>query len=166
MADPEALRAMGIREVAAMLPAVIAEHGTDGLTRLEAATGPLFLPGIDSAPGTRLRVRILAHDVILSRAARSGCRRRTSLRAGWRVSCPGGGPGVMIHVDVGGHEILARITRRAADQMALQPGEAVHAILKSMSVARDHVALSVVAPGRPSRGGRQRLASADKDIAR
>jgi len=52
---------------------------------------------------------------------------------------PGAGPGVMIHVDVGGHEILARITRRAAEQMALQPGMTVHAILKSMSIARDHV---------------------------
>jgi molybdate transport system ATP-binding protein len=53
---------------------------------------------------------------------------------------PGGGPGVMVHIAVGDQEILARITRRAAEQMALKPGDTVHAILKSMSVARDHVA--------------------------
>ncbi len=140
MADPEALRAMGIREVAAMLPAVIAEHGADGLTRLDAPTGPLFLPGIDSAPGTRLRVRILAHDVILSRARPVGLSAQNIIAGRVARIVPGGGPGVMVHVDVGGHKILARITRRAADQMALQPGEAVHVILKSMSVARDHVA--------------------------
>ena len=39
MSDPEALRAMGIREVAVMLPAVIAEHTDDGLTRLETPAG-------------------------------------------------------------------------------------------------------------------------------
>ncbi|MDM7459116.1 MAG: ATP-binding cassette domain-containing protein, partial [Paracoccus sp. (in: a-proteobacteria)] len=72
MADPEALRAMGIREVAVMLPAVIAEHGTDGLTRLDVNGDPLFLPAVDGAPGTHVRVRIMAHEVILSRARPEG----------------------------------------------------------------------------------------------
>jgi molybdate transport system ATP-binding protein len=68
MADSTALRAMGIREVAALLPAVIVATEEDGLTRLDTATGPIFLPGVQGLPGTRLRVRIMAHEVILSRA--------------------------------------------------------------------------------------------------
>lgn len=140
MADPEALRAMGIREVAAMLPAVIVEHGDDGLTRLNGPTGPLFLPEIDGAPGTRLRVRIMAHEVILARARPEGLSAQNIICGTITRIMPGTGPGVMVHIDVAGHEILARITRRAADQMALAPGDTVHAILKSMSVARDHVA--------------------------
>ena len=139
MADAHALRAMGIREVAAMLPAVIAEHGDDGLTRLDAPTGPLYLPWIDAVPGTGLRVRIMAHEVILSRAFPDGLSAQNIIAGTVTRIVPGAGPGVMIHVDVGGHEILARITRRAAEQMALQPGMTVHAILKSMSIARDHV---------------------------
>jgi molybdate transport system ATP-binding protein len=140
MADPQALRAMGIREVAAMLPATIAEHGDDGLTRLEAATGPLYLPTVDGAPGTRVRVRVMAHEVILSRGRPEGLSAQNILAGRITRIVPGGGPGVMVHVAVGEDEILARITRRAAEQLGLRQGDSVHAILKSMSVARDHVA--------------------------
>jgi molybdate transport system ATP-binding protein len=140
MADAQALRAMGIREVAAMLPAVIVDHGTDGLTRLEAQAGPLFLPGVEGAPGTQVRVRIMAHEVILSRARPEGLSAQNILTGTVSGIVEGKGPAVMVHVRLGEHEILARITRRAAEQMALRPGDPVHAILKSMSVARDHVA--------------------------
>ncbi|MGF1657907.1 MAG: molybdenum ABC transporter ATP-binding protein [Rubrimonas sp.] len=140
MADAGALRAMGIRELAAMLPATVAEHLADGLTRLEAPTGPLFLPAVEGAPGARVRVRIVAHEVILARSRPEGLSAQNILAGRVARIVPGHGPGVMVHVAVGDHEILARITRRAADQLALQPGETVHAILKSMSVARDHVA--------------------------
>ena len=156
MADPDALRAMGIRELAAMLPAVIVEHGADGLTRLDAPTGPLFLAGVEGAPGTRVRVRIMAHEVILSRRHPEGLSAQNIIAGTIARTVPGAGPGVMVHVDVGGHEILARITRRAADQMTLEPGDTVHAILKSMSVARDHVARAAgpaEASERPPRTG-------------
>lgn len=139
MTDAQALRTMGIREVAAMLPATIAEHLPDGLTMLETATGPLFLPTVNGAPGTRVRVRIMAHDVILSRARPEGLSAQNIIAGHVTQIVPGAGPGVMVHVAVGAHDILARITRRAASQMGLQPGDTVHAILKSMSVARDHV---------------------------
>ena len=140
MADPEALRAMGIREVAVMLPATVAEHLSDGLSRLETAAGPLFLPTVDGPPGTRLRVRILAHEVILSRLRPEGLSAQNILEGRITRLVPGKGPAITVHVAMGDQEILARITRRAAEQMALQPGDTVHAILKSMSVARDHVA--------------------------
>jgi molybdate transport system ATP-binding protein len=139
MADTEALRAMGIREVAVMLPATVAEHLPDGLMRLDAATGPLFLPTVEGALGTRVRVRIMAHEVIVSRARPEGLSAQNILAGTVARVVPGAGPGVMIHVAVGEHEILSRITRRAAEQLALRPGDTVHAILKSMSVARDHV---------------------------
>lgn len=140
MADAGALRAMGIREVAALLPAVVVEHLPDGLTRLDAAGGPLFLPSVEAAPGTRVRVRIMAHEVILSRARPEGLSAQNIIAGRITRIVAGHGPAVMVHIDVGGQEILARITRRAADQIALQPGETVHAILKAMSVARDHIA--------------------------
>ncbi len=139
MADPQALRAMGIREVAAMLPATIAEHGDDGLTRLQAATGPLYLPTVEGAPGTRVRVRVMAHEVILSRGRPEGLSAQNILAGRVTRIVPGNGPAVIVHVAVGADEILARITRRAADQLGLREGDSVHAILKSMSVARDHV---------------------------
>jgi len=140
MAQTAALRAMGLREAAAMLPATVAAHLPDGLTRLDTSAGTLVLPGLDAPAGTQLRVRIMAHEVILSRTRPEGLSAQNILPGRVLRLTPGDGPGMMVHVALGGHEILARITRRAADQMALGPGDEVHAILKTMSVARDHVA--------------------------
>lgn len=139
MADPAALRAMGIREVAALLPAVVAAHEEDGLTRLEAATGPLYLPGIDSAPGTRLRVRIMAHEVILSRGRPVGLSAQNILPCTITALRSGEGPGVLVYLAVGGDEIVARISRRSAAELGLAAGDRVHAVLKAMSVARDRI---------------------------
>lgn len=139
MADPVALRAMGIRELASLLPATIVAHETDGLTRLQTAAGPLFLPQVAGDPGTMLRVRIMAHDVILSRARPEGLSAQNILPGVVTRIVAGQGPAMLVHIAIGGDEIIARITRRAADQMALEPGDAVHAILKTMSVARGQI---------------------------
>jgi molybdate transport system ATP-binding protein len=143
MADAGALRAMGIREVAALLPAVIVGAEEDGLTRLDTATGPIFLPGVRGTPGTRLRVRIMAHEVILARGRPEGLSAQNILPAVVTAIQQGEGPAVTVHLAMGETEILARITRRAAASMGLVPGERVHAVLKAMSVARDHIAPTV-----------------------
>ena len=147
MADPEALRALGLREVAGWLHATVAEHLPDGLVRLRAATGDLFLPGVEAAPGSSLRLRISAHDVILSRAAPAGLSAQNILPARIARIVAGQGPGVIVHLAIGDDEIPARITRRAADQLLLRPGDSVHAVMKAMAVARGHIAPLPVAPG-------------------
>ena len=140
MADPDALRLLGLREVAALLPAVVVAEEEDGLTRLDTASGPIALPGIRAARGARLRVRIMAHDVILSRDRPIGLSAQNILPCTITALRPGEGPGVMVHLAVGEEEILARITRRAAADLGLAVGDRVHAVLKAMSVARDHIA--------------------------
>jgi len=137
MADAEALRAMGIRDVAVMLPAVIAEQAPDGLTRVDAATGPLFLPEVEGRPGTHVRLRIMAREVILSRARPQGLSAQNILAGTVARIVPGESAWMMVHIAVGDREIIAQITRRAADEMRLAPGDNVHAILKSITVARD-----------------------------
>lgn len=143
MADTEALRVLGLREVAVMLPVRVAAHVAHGLTRLVAATGNLYLPRIEADPGMPLRVRIMAHEVILSRTRPEGLSAQNILPGQVVRIVPGAGPAVMVHVRIGEDEILSRITRRAAEQMALAPGDVVFAILKSMSVARQHIAPAV-----------------------
>ena len=142
MADPAALRFMGIREVASLLSARIAAQEADGLTRLDTATGPLFLPAVAGAVGDRLRVRILAHEVILSRARPIGLSAQNILPAVVADIRPGDGPAVLVRLMVGDEPIIARITRRAVQALALEPGDGVHAVLKTMSIARDQVARS------------------------
>ncbi|SEO64228.1 molybdate transport system ATP-binding protein [Salinihabitans flavidus] len=139
MSDPVALRAMGLREVAAMLSARVAGQEADGLTRLDTAGGAILLPRIEAERGVPIRVRILAHEVILARARPEGLSAQNILAGRVRRIVPGEGPGVMVYLAIGDEEIVSRITRRAAESLALAPGDEVFAILKSMSVARDHV---------------------------
>lgn len=139
MFDPAALRAMGLRELGASLPATVEAREEDGLTRLATPGGPIWLPAIDGPSGTRVRVRILAHEVILARERPAGLSALNILPA-TVVGVEGGeGPGAVVRLDVSGHEILARLTARSARALSLAPGASCHAIVKSMAVARDNV---------------------------
>ena len=42
----------------------------------------------------------------------------------------------LIQLDLGGTRLLARVTRRSATLLGLQPGEAVHAQIKGAAVLR------------------------------
>lgn len=139
MSDPAALRAMGLRDLASMLTAHVVKHEEDGLTQLQTATGPIWLPRVQAEEGAALRVRILAHEVILSRDRPVGLSAQNILPAVVDRIVPGEGPGVVVHLSIGTDEVLARITRRAARDLELAVGQPCHVILKSMSVARDHV---------------------------
>ncbi len=139
MADPAALRGMGLRAVAATLHARVVGPDGDGLTQLETAGGPLFLPRLDEPPGRQVRVRIMAHDVILSRHRPEGLSALNILSGTVRSVTAGDGPGAMVRVAIGEDEILARITRRSAEALGLAAGVECFAILKAMSVARGAV---------------------------
>ncbi|TNF21598.1 MAG: ATP-binding cassette domain-containing protein [Rhodobacteraceae bacterium] len=137
--DPRAMRGMGLREAGATLTAHIAAHEADGLTRLDGATGPLWLPHVRGGVGDAVRVRILAHDVILSRAAPQGLSALNVLPAVIDDILPGDGPGAMVTLTVGEEMLLARITQRSVRDMALDRGQRCFAIVKTMAVAPHHV---------------------------
>jgi molybdate transport system ATP-binding protein len=139
MSDPEALRTLGIRELGSLLPARIAGDTGDGLMRLDTAAGPMFLPRIEAEPGAQVQVRIMAHDVILSRGRPEGLSAQNILPGRVVEITSGAGPGAIVHLRIGESDVVARITRRALNQLGLKPGDEVHAIVKAMSVARDRV---------------------------
>ncbi len=136
LSDPDMVRQLGVREAGAVLPAVVAAHHDDGLTELSVSGGRLLLPRTDTTPGTRTRVRILAHDVILSRPRPEGLSALNILPVTVLALRAGSGPGVIVQLQSGEDRLLARITRRSAKAMALAPGDAVHAVIKSVSIAR------------------------------
>lgn len=137
--DPRAMRGMGLREAGATLTARIAAHEADGLTRLDGVTGPLWLPHVRGAAGDAVRVRILAHDVILSRAAPQGLSALNVMACVIDDILPGDGPGAMVTLLVGEQMLLARITQRSVRDMALAPGQPCYAVVKTMAVAPHHV---------------------------
>lgn len=135
LSDPDMVRQLGIREAGAVLPATVAQHDPDGLTSLHISGGNLLLPQVDAAPGTRIRVRVLAQDVILSRSAPVGLSALNTLPVEIIALRGGSGPGVIVQLQCGSDRLLARITRRSAEALALKPGDAAHAVIKSVSIA-------------------------------
>lgn len=139
LSDPETAPLLGLRDAGAVLTARIAAQEGDGLTRLETAAGPLWLPHVAGEAGRVLRVRIAAQDVILSRTRPKGLSALNILPATISALHEGQGPGMLVRLDLGGEFLLARITRRSAQALELAPGLAVHAILKSVAVAQSDV---------------------------
>ena len=141
LSDPTSARSLGLREVGAVLFARVAAHD-DGLTRLDSAAGPLWLPQVASAPGTPLRVRILAQDVMLATTRPENISALNVLSATIRDIRLGEGPGALVRLDAGGEVILARVTRRSVSALALAPGQQVFAVLKAVSIAQENVGVS------------------------
>ncbi|MFN3273973.1 MAG: molybdenum ABC transporter ATP-binding protein [Paracoccus sp. (in: a-proteobacteria)] len=142
MADPAALRAMGLPDLVSVLPATVLGHDTDGMTAFQTAAGPLWLPQTDAAPGTQVGLRIGAGDVIVARDRPEGLSAPNILAAHVTDLSGGTGPQITLRLDAGGSTLLARIPRRAAVQLQLAPGQQVHAIVTSASVIRGAVTVS------------------------
>jgi molybdate transport system ATP-binding protein len=135
MADPALAPAFGLREAGAMIRAEVAAHEADGLTRLTTAAGALWVPHIDMAPGTHLRLRVPASDVTLALTRPEGVSALNILPARITAIRLGEGPGALVQLDCGGELLLARVTRRSVEGMGLAPGMDLHAMLKAISVA-------------------------------
>lgn len=143
MGDPD-LAPGGDRQVGAVLAASVVRHLDDGLTEIDAGGARLMLAGIDCAPGSALRVRISAHDVILSLGPPEGLSALNTLPGRVTALHAETGPGVVVALETPAGPLLARITARSVARLGLAPGTACHAILKTVAIAPEDVGL-----GRP-----------------
>ncbi|SEM84757.1 molybdate transport system ATP-binding protein [Gemmobacter aquatilis] len=139
LSDPSLAPALGIRSAGALLPARLAAQEPDGLSRLDSPAGPLWLPHVAAPLGTALRLRILAQDVMLATTRPSGISALNILPGTVTALRMGEGPGVLVQIEAGGIPLLARITRRSAEALALAPGQPVFAIIKALATAPDDV---------------------------
>jgi len=139
LSDPESVPALGVRSAGASLHATVVAQEDDGLTRLEASAGSLFLPRVEARIGARLHIRILAQDVMLSRTRPEGLSALNVLPATVTAVRLGDGPGAIIQLKAGEDLLLARITRRSALALELTPGAQCYAIVKTVAVAQSDV---------------------------
>lgn len=147
LSDPSAVPALGVRDVGAVLDARVEAHADDGLTRLMTDAGLLWLPRVAAAPGSVLRVRIAAQDVMLATVAPVGLSALNILPCEVMAVRLGDGPGAIVQLRSGNARLLARITQRSAAAMGLVPGLRVFAIIKSVSVAHGDVGMVMSGPG-------------------
>jgi molybdate transport system ATP-binding protein len=113
---------------------VLGKDASSGLTRVQVGQGELKVQFGATAQGTRLRVQLLARDLIVATEPPRQISVRNSL------------PGVIISIvndvddsdliaiDVGGVLIMARVTKAATRELGLAAGKAVWALVKTASL--------------------------------
>ena len=153
-ADAEATRLIGPRDAGAIVEGVISAHDApDGLTEVALSRARLVLPTIDAAPGTAVRVRVRASDVILALRPPEGLSTRNVIAVTVAGITEGEGPGALVELRTGADVLLARVTRRAARALDLRPELEAYAILKAIAVPPEDVTLTRRDPGSAD-GGR------------
>ena len=135
LSDPALAPAFGVRQAGAILRARVSGTEADGLSLLDSAGGPVWLPRVAAPAGTELRLRILAQDVLIAREEPRGISALNILPARIEEVRTGDGPGAMVRLAVGEAHLLARITRRSARTLGLEPGLQVWAVVKSVALA-------------------------------
>jgi molybdate transport system ATP-binding protein len=109
------------------------------LARVDLAGGALWLRDDGLDVGDPVRVRVLARDVSLLAAAPvpGASSIQNVLACTVSAIAPAGHPSqVLVQLACAGDTLLARITARAADALALAPGQPVWAQLKSAALVR------------------------------
>ena len=110
-----------------------------GLTEVDVPGGRLIVPGIAAHIGERRRVRIAPADVSLALAPATGSTILNSLPARIvTLAREDRGPQINVVLALGadgsGSRIVARITRRSANALALAEGQRVFAEIKSIAL--------------------------------
>jgi molybdate transport system ATP-binding protein len=126
---------LALREDAGIvLEATVQSCDAHGLVQLATAAGPLHAQGEGLAVGTALRARIQARDVslALSRHEDSSVLNLVPVRLVALDPLPGGQ--VQARLDASGAPLLARISHRSAQRLALHPGMMLWAQVKAVAL--------------------------------
>ena len=114
---------------------VVGAHEADYLTRLDFADGHLFVAGQPAPVGRRLRCRIHARDVSLALEKPQASSILNVFHGVVTAIAPTDAPGqVLVQLALGGTPLLARITERSRQLLALQVGQPVWAQVKAVAL--------------------------------
>jgi len=114
---------------------VVAHDTALQLTRVARDAVALELPGLHGMPGTPLRVRVAARDVSLALAMPQQTSILNLLPATVTELADDAPGQMLVRLALGDTALLARITRKSAGLLNLQPGTPVVAQVKSVAVA-------------------------------
>jgi molybdate transport system ATP-binding protein len=106
-----------------------------GLSSIACGGETYLVPLCDVAPGDNVRLRVPAREVILSLDAPRNISVNNIVPATvCALRQDTDAHATLVEIDVGGGQLLSRITMDAAERLHLRPGTQVLALIKSMSV--------------------------------
>ncbi|MFB8830343.1 molybdenum ABC transporter ATP-binding protein [Azotobacter sp. CWF10] len=119
-----------------VIESVVAEHDDHyHLTRLEFPGGAVLVARRPEAPGQHLRLRVHARDVSLANSHVEDSSITNVLPATVREVVEADTPAhVLVRLEAEGTPLIARITRRSCDQLAILPGKRMWAQIKAVAL--------------------------------
>ncbi|MFD2438225.1 molybdenum ABC transporter ATP-binding protein [Modicisalibacter luteus] len=128
---------LGGFDAESVIVASVAEHEPDyALTHLTLDDGQtLTVPSLDAGPGERLRLHIPVRDVALALSEPSGISYRNRLHATIERVGPRNDArtSIELSLNVSGQTLRTRLTRKAFDEMGLEEGMPVVALIRSVA---------------------------------
>lgn len=136
--QPELRNMLGDASVGAVIDShIVAIDAAAGLAQIAIGDGTIHIEASGLEINQRMRVQLLARDLILSLNAPTGLSIRNNLH-GAVTALIGDGNTTLVYVDVGGAVLLARITLSATREMKLQIGTPLWVLVKAVTL-RGHV---------------------------
>jgi len=137
--NPELRAIIGADAVGAIIEGtVLGTDAASGLTRVGIGRGELKLESQGAAAGTKLRIQLLARDLIVATSAPRDLSVRNVLEGTVHTVAEDSGGSDLVTIDVGGALIMARITHAATRELGLAPGRRTWVLVKSVAL-RGHV---------------------------
>lgn len=132
---PELRAIVGSDAVGAVLTGSIAAvDAQTGLASVRVGEGVLNVNLHGMQPGAAVRVQLLARDIILATQPPEGLSVRNVLAGTIASIADDDADTDLIHVDIGGALVLARVTRAAMQALALRTGLKIWVLVKAVSI--------------------------------
>jgi molybdate transport system ATP-binding protein len=126
---------IGADAVGAIIDGVVqGDDAVSGMTRVRVGSGELKVPAAGLTPGTALRVQLLARDIIVSTQHPEHLSVRNNLQGIVTAIVDDEAHSDLVSIDIGGTQIMARVTKAATRELKLAPGLPAWALIKSVSL--------------------------------
>lgn len=132
---PELASLLGTEGVGAVIEGeVAAVDPSSGLATIAAGDNRILVPADGLVAGRRLRLQLLARDLILATLRPEGLSARNLLPGTVTGLEPDPPHNIMVHLDAGGLALLARVTTPAAHELQLHAGQRLWILVKAVSL--------------------------------
>ncbi|MEP6547378.1 MAG: molybdenum ABC transporter ATP-binding protein [Gammaproteobacteria bacterium] len=125
---------IGPEAVGAIVDGTVLGIDASGLTRLKVGHGELKVRALNAAVGTNLRVQLLARDLIVATQPPQHLSVRNILGGAITAVSSDDTDSDLVAIDIGGVQIMARVTKAATRELDLKPGLPAWALVKSVSL--------------------------------